>query len=290
MIDGTSLSFAPLLPWPLLGLLALATLAICGLGLWRRARGILWRSAMLALGLLALANPVVIREQRDPLDDIALLLVDRSPSQSVGARPEQLDQALGKLRAELGQIDGLEVVEASTAGDGKGGTRLFETLGNSLLEIDRARLSGVLVLSDGQIHDVPASLEPLGIDAPIHLLLTGEHDERDRRLLVEQVPNYAMVGDAGSITLRVDDLPAGGASEPVTITLRQDGELKQRVAVPSGVARTLPFELDPCRADGARDRGRGGAGRGDHAQQPPGVLRQRRARPAARPPGLRPAL
>ena len=135
------------------------------------------------------------------------------------------------------------MVEASTAGDGKGGTRLFETLGNSLLEIDRARLSGVLVLSDGQVHDVPESLEPLGIDAPIHLLLTGEHGERDRRLLVEQVPNYAMVGDPGAITLRVDDLPESAAGEPVILTLRQDGEVKQRVAVPPGVARTLPFEL-----------------------------------------------
>ena len=243
MIDGTSLSFAPLLPWPLLGLLALAAAVICGLGLWRRARGILWRSAMLALALLALANPVVIREQRDPLDDIALLLVDRSPSQTVGERPEQLDQALGALRAELGQIDGLEVVEASTAGDGKGGTRLFETLNHSLLEIDRARLSGVLMLSDGQIHDVPASLEPLGIDAPLHLLLTGAPGEHDRRLLVEQVPNYAMVGDEGTITLRVDDLPAAAAGAPVTVTLRQDGEVRQRLTMPTGVARDVPFQL-----------------------------------------------
>ena len=99
MIDGTSLSFAPLLPWPLLGLLALAAAVICGLGLWRRARGILWRGAMLALGLLALANPVVVREQREALDDIALLLVDRSPSQSVGERPAQLEEALRSLRA-----------------------------------------------------------------------------------------------------------------------------------------------------------------------------------------------
>jgi hypothetical protein len=243
MMDGTSLSFAPLLPWPLLAVLALAAAAICGLGLWRRARGILWRSAMLTLALLALANPVVIREQREPLDDIALLMVDRSPSQSVGERPAQLDQALARLRGELEQIDGLELVEASTAGDGKGGTRLFESLGDSLLEIDRARLSGVLVLSDGQVHDVPPGLEPLGIDAPLHLLLTGQEGERDRRLLVAQVPNYAMVGDPGEITLRVDELPAGAGGEPVMVTLHQDGELKQRLTVPVGVTRSVPFQL-----------------------------------------------
>jgi hypothetical protein len=240
---GTSLSFAPLLPWPLLAALALIILAVAAFGLWRRARGILWRTTMLALGVLALANPVVIREQREALDDVAVLLTDRSPSQTVGERPQQLEEARARLREELAGIDGLEVVEATTTGDGKGGTRLFATLGTTLSEIDRARLAGVLILSDGQVHDVPKDLAALGIDAPIHLLLTGQHDERDRRLLVEQVPNYGMVGDEEQITLRVDELPANGGGEPVTVTLRQDGEVRQRVAVPPGVTRSLPFQL-----------------------------------------------
>ncbi len=243
MMHGTSLSFAPLLPWPLLAALALAILAVTGFGLWRRARGILWRAAMLALGVLALANPVVVQEQRQPLDDVAVLLIDRSPSQSVGDRPAQLDQALTRLRAELKQIDHLQVVEATSAGDGKGGTRLFSTLGTTLPEIDRSRLAGVLMLSDGQVHDVPKSLDSLAIDAPLHLLLTGQHDERDRRLVVEQVPNYGMVGDQEEITLRVDELPAGSSNEPITVTLRQDGEVKQRVAVMPGVSRSVPFQL-----------------------------------------------
>ena len=242
-MDGTSLSFAPLLPWPVLAALALAILAVAAFGLWRRARGILWRTAMLALGLLALANPVVIREQREPLADVAVVLTDRSPSQGIGARPQQVEDALSRLREELGQLDGVEVVETATTGDGKGGTRLFATLGATLSEIDRARLAGVLILSDGQVHDVPGELAALGIDAPLHLLLTGERDEHDRRLLVEQVPNYGMVGDEQEITLRVDELPGGAGDQPITVTLRQDGEPRQRLTVPAGVARTVPFQL-----------------------------------------------
>ena len=57
------------------------------------------------------------------------------------------------------------------------------------------------------------------------------------------MPNYGMVGDQQQITLRVDELPAGSASEPITVTLRQDGEVKQRVAVMPGVSRSLPFQL-----------------------------------------------
>ena len=241
---GASLSFVPLLPWPLLAALWVAVVAVVGFGLWRRARGMIWRGAMLALGLLALANPVVIREERQPLEDVAVLLVDRSPSQEIGDRPEQIDEALQELRESLDGLGALELVEATVQGDGQGGTRLFEELGDTLAEIDRSRLAGVMILSDGQVHDVPPDLEGLGIAAPLHLLLTGQRDEQDRRLLVEEVPSYGMVGDQQEITLRVDHLPDGDASEPVTVTLRQNGEVRQEVSVQPGTPRTLPFELN----------------------------------------------
>src|SRR5919106_1061285 len=185
MTGGASLSFVPLLPWPLLAALAMAVVAVVGFGLWRRARGMLWRGAMLALGLLALANPVVIREERQPLEDVAVLLADRSPSQEIGDRPDQIDQTLRELRESLG-----------------------------------------------------------GLDAPLHLLLTGQRDEQDRRLLVEEVPSYGMVGDQQEITLRVDHLPGGQSSEPVTVTLRQNGEVRQELSVQPGIPRTVPFELN----------------------------------------------
>ena len=241
MIDGASLTFAPLLPWPLLAVLAAVVVLVCALGLWRRARGILWRGAMLLLGILALANPVIVREQREPLGDIVSVLVDRTPSQTINERPQQLDTALEELRADLGSLEDVQVVETSVTG-GKGGTRLFEGLATSLAEIDRSRLAGVVVLSDGQVHDVPASLDRLGFDAPLHLLLTGEPDEQDRRLVVEQVPSYGMVDEPQELTLRVEELPEAGG-EPVTVTLRQDGEVRERLTVTPGSVHRLPFEL-----------------------------------------------
>jgi Aerotolerance regulator N-terminal len=244
MTGGASLSFVPLLPWPLLAALAVAIVAVVGFGFWRRARGMIWRAAMLALGLLALVNPVVVREERQPLEDTAVLLVDRSPSQEIGDRPAQIDQAVRELRESLDGLEALEVVEATVRGDGQGGTLLFEELADTLAEIDRSRLAGVLIVSDGQVHDVPPDLAGLGIDAPLHLLLTGNRDEQDRRLLVEEVPSYGMVGDRHEITLRVDHLPGRSSSEPVTVTLRQNGEVRQEVAVQPGAPRTLPFELN----------------------------------------------
>jgi hypothetical protein len=241
-MGGASLTFAPLLPWPVLTALGAAVVLACGLGLWRRARGILWRGAMLLLGILALANPVMVREQRQPLGDIVSVLVDRTPSQTIGQRPQQLDTALQELRANLAAIDDLQVVETTVEGD-KGGTRLFQALSNSLAEIDRSRLAGVVILSDGQVHDVPPSLDRLGINAPLHLLLTGKPGEQDRRLVVEQVPSYAMVDEQQELTLRVDELPQAASAAPVAVTLKQDGEVRERLSLPPGTVQRVPFEL-----------------------------------------------
>ncbi|MGH1482481.1 MAG: hypothetical protein ACRBM6_27810 [Geminicoccales bacterium] len=245
MIDSaTSVIFAPLLPIWLLLALGLAILLITGLGLWRRARGSLLRAAMLGLGLLALANPVVIREERDPLDDVVLMVTDRSPSQAIDERTSQLDEVSVTLREQLQALPDTELVETTVTGEGKGGTRLFKTLGTSLAEIGRQNLSGVVIVSDGQVHDVPAEIERLGIDAPVHLLLTGKPDEIDRRLTVDEVPSYGVVGDPLEITFRVEELGPVEGTAPVPVILRQNGDVVHRVQVMPGALERLPIELD----------------------------------------------
>ena len=97
-MSATSLVFAPHLPWWLLGAAGRAGVALVALALWRRARGAVWRAAFLALLLLFLANPILRREERAPLDDLVLMLSDRSPSQGLGDRPAQLAEAEAALR------------------------------------------------------------------------------------------------------------------------------------------------------------------------------------------------
>ncbi|MGI9436466.1 MAG: hypothetical protein ACR2Q4_16845 [Geminicoccaceae bacterium] len=245
MIDSAvSITFAPLLPVWLLAILGLAILSVTALGLWRRAKGTLLRAAMLGFGVLALANPVIIREERDPLDDIVLLVTDRSPSQAINQRPDQLDEAVLELRERLSQLPDTQLVEATVSGEGKGGTRLFKTLGTSLAEIGRQNLSGVVILSDGQVHDVPDDIERLGIEAPVHLLITGEPDEIDRRLTVEEVPSYGVVGDPLEITFRVEEQGPVTAGGPVAVILRQNGEVVHQVQATPGSTERLPIELD----------------------------------------------
>lgn len=247
-MTALSIQWAPLLPEALLAVLAVVAFLLLALALFRRASGVILRAAAFAVLLLALANPSLIEEQRDPLSDVVFVVADESASQDIGERRNQTDTALTHLLEELGALGETEV-RVIRAGDSRGtetneGTALFGALRQALAKVPRQRVAGVILLSDGQIHDLPETVESLGIEAPVHLLLTGEENEGDRRLMVTQAPSFGIVGDQLSLTLQVDDLvdgPTGGSGQ---VTLRRNGELLQSLDVPIGREEELTFELD----------------------------------------------
>lgn len=248
MLNATTLAFAPLVPWPVvIALAVLSALAIAVAG-WRRARGALWRALALTAILAVLANPSLIREQREALPDIALIAVDQSASNRLEDRQAQIERAMDALDQELAELENTQVrVIRAGRGDGpsqEGGTRLFDDVARALAEIPRERLAGLVVLSDGQIHDVPESLDALEIDAPVHHLMTGREDEGDRRLTVGEVPGYGIVGREISFTVEVEDLSAPEGS-PATAELRltRDGGETRSRTVPVGEETEITVEL-----------------------------------------------
>ena len=127
-----SLTLDPLLSWTWIALVlvpvALAALA----GLLFRRRGALFRlAAALAVGA-ALLNPVLLDEQRDPLQSVAAIIVDRSQSQEIGERRAQTDQAVAGLKERLARFKQFDVRVVETGQSGAleehTQTRLFGAL------------------------------------------------------------------------------------------------------------------------------------------------------------------
>ncbi|MDW8370447.1 MAG: hypothetical protein RMK81_09250 [Geminicoccaceae bacterium] len=238
-----SLVFEPHLPWAVLLVLGVVAGLLAAYGLFRRARGAVLRTALAALLLLALANPVLRREERAPLDDLVVVALDRSASQRLGERPQQLEEAGAELRRRLAALGRMQVKEIDLQGS-VDGTLLFRPLGEVLGQLDRERLAAVIVVTDGLIHDLPPpEVAAAKLGAPLHALLTGRPDEIDRRLVVEQVPSFAMVGEPQRLTLGFDDLPAG-TGQPARLTIRRDGRVLAELEARSGERPSLPFTLD----------------------------------------------
>ena len=243
----TDIVFNPELPpWLLAALAAAAALPIA-YALARRARGAPWRALAAAALLLALAEPTLVSEEREPLADVAAVVVDESQSQGIGDRRATSERALETLRPRLEDRRNLEVrvVRAGRNGlpqDGAGrGTALFAALAEALSDTPKDRRAGVVLITDGQVHDVPA--DPAAIGAPVHVLLSGAEGERDRRLIVEQAPSYGIVGRVLELKVRVEDA-AAEAGRPVTLSLTKDGGEAERHVVAIGERQTIPFALE----------------------------------------------
>src|SRR6201989_387962 len=103
------IAFTPLVPSLVLWIALAAIVVIAAVLLLGRSRGAAVRVAALALIVLALANPSFTREDREPLSSVAVVVVDKSPSQSFGDRTKQTEQAREALVDELKKVKGLEV-------------------------------------------------------------------------------------------------------------------------------------------------------------------------------------
>jgi hypothetical protein len=254
-----SLALEPLLPVWLIVAAGILSLVLVGAGVLRRQRGAWLRAAAGLILFLALLNPVALREDRDPLPTVVALVTDESASQTLDGRDEVTAATRAELEARLAEFRNVEVrvVDAGAPGGMVDGTMLFGPLGGALVDVPPERLGAVVMLSDGQVHDAPETVEGLGHSAPVHVLLSGHDGEIDRRLVIDQAPRFGIVGENQTIRFRVLDDGAEETGARVRVNVTRDGnplsselvtagEVQEfTVEIAHGGANILEFEAEP---------------------------------------------
>ena len=194
-----SIDFAPMLPGPYLWAAIAVAIVLTALLFFRRTRGAVFRTVALGALLLALANPTLREEERENLGNIAIVVMDDSTSQLLAGRPAQAAAIKADIEGKLAKIPGLQIKFVSSSkpdGETTSGTTLFTDLNKALASVPPDRLAGVIMVTDGQVHDVPKSAASLGFDAPVHALLTGRPNEFDRRIEIVSAPKFGIVGQS----------------------------------------------------------------------------------------------
>ena len=237
-MDALSLSFEPLLSLGWLIVVAVLAVLLAAILLVARMRGAWLRVAALAALVLALLNPVAESEDRDALTSVVTIAVDRSQSQSMDGRTERTDVALEALRERLARFPEFEVRTVETAASGDQ-TRLFEALGTAVADVPTTRIAGTILLTDGQVHDVP---DTVAGDKPIHTLLTGREDEFDRRVEIVAAPRFGIVGETQEIIWRVVD-DGAPIDSSATVELRVNGDTIARETASVGIEFPTSFEV-----------------------------------------------
>jgi hypothetical protein len=237
------IAFTPLVPSLVLWIAIGAIVVIAVLLLLARARGWAVRVAALALIVLALANPSFTREDREPLSSVVAVIVDKSPSQNFGTRNQETAKAQEELVDTLKKIKGLEVrvVDAGQADGETDGTHLFGALQSALSDVPVDRVAGAFLITDGRVHDIPANAGAVGFQAPVHALITGQRDERDRRIAISAAPRFGIVGQTQTVTYRLDD--QGVTGQRAKVTIRRDGETISERTLQSGQTSSVDVDI-----------------------------------------------
>ncbi len=235
--------FDPLVPWVAIAALGIALGGVLAFAGFRGLRGAGLRGLGVAILLFALANPSLHEEDRTALSDIVVVVVDNTASQQISNRAAQTEAALSQISAKIAARPNTELhVQRLTDAPGDRGTELMRAVNQTLADIPNARVAGIVLITDGQIHDLEKAPD---LPAPLHVLLTGEPEDWDRRLVISNAPAFGIIDEQVTITLRIEDqgaVPAdlGGLA---TVQVSVDGAVPFAVQLPIGRDIAVPLVL-----------------------------------------------
>ena len=239
-----SIGFEPLASWPVIAVAGIVLIALAAIGLYLRLRGAVFRLAASIALAGALINPVVLDEEREPLTSIVALIVDRSQSQDIGERGAQTDDTVERLLAKLARFPQFDVrrIEAgrSAKAEERTETRIFEALESAIRDVPPSRVAGAIVVTDGQIHDLPDQDRP-PFPAPLHALITGGENEFDRRIRFEKAPRFGITGKPLEMTYRV--AASTGETGQIDVRVSINGDLVAVTRAEIGVETPLGIEI-----------------------------------------------
>lgn len=238
-----SIIFNPLVDWSVIWILVACAALLVAFALWRGLRGWPLRALAFAALCLGLANPALQEENRMPLSDIVILVVDDSSSQKLSDRPDQTAAAVAQIKAEVAALANTEL-RVVHFGDGPqdAGSLAMTALAQALAEEPRARVAAAILVTDGQVHDL--GLAP-SMPAPLHVLLTGRKADWDRRLLIKDAPAFAILGEEFKLNLKVEDqgdAPAQAGAN-VVLTIAIDADAPITFEIPVNQDMELPVKL-----------------------------------------------
>ena len=241
-MQNYTLAFDPLFPyWALIGFGVIA-LAFFMLSISGNTLKASIRLAFAALLLVFLLQPQLVNEKRKPLNDVALIAVDKSLSQGFGQRTQISERTLAYVQNQLKKIAGLEVRTVDVAPNAADETKVFDSIEASLSDVPATQRAGTILITDGQVTDSPTK-EFLKA-SPLDVLLTGSRHDKDREIKIINAPGYSVLGETVSLKFTVEDHNIlNGLGSAVCEVVAEEGKgTVRRIGVQDQFGQSAPYE------------------------------------------------
>ncbi len=202
-----NLHFSPNIDTSLLIFISILATIIFIISIKQYRRNTAIRTIAFSIFIIALLNPSIVKEEREYIKDTAVIVVDQSPSQNIGNRMERTNKALTYLKKEIEKLGNfnLRIIKAPQENTISSRTDLFNQLDQAIADIPQRQRAGVIFISDGQVHDLPKDKNKLSSYGPVHLMISGDKNEKDRQIFISYAPAYGLVGDEITIRYKIID-------------------------------------------------------------------------------------
>ena len=237
----TELLFDPWLPWPVLAGGALVLVALLVLAFVRQVRrGLVWRALAGAALLAGVAQPLWLRQERTPLENIVLAVVDESASMALEGRKAARDAALARLQAEVARMPGWRLHTVPVRNTGQG-TRLAPVLQQELGNLPGQQLAGVVVIGDGAWPDAAMARKLVPQAVPVAALVAGDPEMPDRNVTIGASPPYGLVGKNLQVPILAEDT-AAPTGTPLAVQISGEN-FSTTVSVPNRGKATVSLPI-----------------------------------------------
>ena len=192
-----------------------------------------------------LINPQLIQSRYDILPTEIILAVDRSESNVIDGREALTKNVEESLLQQLSAMgDGIHVTVVPFGGDEDGSITDFMSELGQTQSLYSERLGGVIVLSDGNLTNIPEQLN-LPENTPLHAMMSGQKGDFDRVLSMTRAPGYGVLGDTADVHVKIDDL--GRLTQNPTyllVDIENSAGQKQQIQAVVGEETIVTLPLD----------------------------------------------
>lgn len=188
----------------------------------------LWLSRVLAFTAMALLlfQPFFSQNTLAPLDPIAIIAVDQSPSMQLGNRPAQAEKIIEALQGKLLDAD-LEFKQVNLAQSNTHDTKLFTELMPVIRNENPSRVAAIFLITDGQITDANKAIPWPANGPPLHTILVDKPNMQQAYIELSQTPDFAAVGEKINLRIRAHWPSQINGNDETVLSLYADDHLSQ---------------------------------------------------------------